>query len=148
LNREKEIKNLENNTDKKKSYVLDSYALLAYFADEKGRGPVEKVLTDALNDEVLIKMTVINLGEVIYITERKRGLPDAQLALSRIKELPIKLIDISEELALVAAHIKAEHSIAYADCFAAALSRLQKAVLLTGDPEFKKLEKDIEIFWL
>lgn len=148
MNREKEIKNLENNTDKKKSYVLDSYALLAYFADEKGRVPVEKVLTDALNDEVLIKMTVINLGEVIYITERKRGLPDAQLALSRIKELPIKLIDIGEELALVAAHIKAEHSIAYADCFAAALSRLQKAVLLTGDPEFKKLEKDIEIYWL
>ncbi len=148
MNREKEIKNLENNTDKKKSYVLDSYALLAYFADEKGRGPVEKLLTDALNDEVLIKMTVINLGEVIYIAERKRGLPEAQLTLSRIKELPIKLMDIDEELALAAAHIKAEHSIAYADCFAAALSRLQKAVLLTGDPEFKKLEKDIEIFWL
>lgn len=139
---------MENNTDKKKSYVLDSYALLAYFADEKGRGPVEKLLTDALNDEVLIKMTVINLGEVIYIIERKRGLPDAQLTLSRIKELPIKLIDIDEDLALAAAHIKAERSIAYADCFAAALSKLQKAVLFTGDPEFKKLEKDIEIFWL
>lgn len=148
MNREKEITNLESNTDKIKSYVLDSYALLAYFADERGRGPVEKLLTDALNDEVLIKMTVINLGEVIYITERKRGLPDAQLTLSRIKELPIKLIDIDEDLALAAAHIKAEHSIAYADCFAAALSNLQKATLLTGDPGFKKLEKDIKIFWL
>ncbi len=148
MNREKEIKNLENNTDKKKSYVLDSYALLAYFADEKGRVTVEKLLKDASNDEALIKMTVINLGEVIYITERKRGLPDAQLTLSRIKELPIKLININEDLALAAAHIKAEYSIAYADCFAAALSNLQKAVLLTGDPEFKKLEKEIEIFWL
>jgi len=148
LNREKEIENLKNNTDKKKSYVLDSYALLAYFADERGRRPVEKLLTDGLNDEIFIKMTVINLGEVIYIIERKRGLPDAQLTLSRIKELPIKLIDIDEDLALAAAHIKAEHSIAYADCFAAALSKLQKAVLVTGDPEFKKLEKEIEIFWL
>lgn len=148
MNREKEIKNLENNIKKKKSFVLDSYALLAYFADERGRGPVEKLLTGALNNDALIKMTVINLGEVMYIVERKRGLPDAQLTLSRIKELPIKLIDIDEELILAAAHIKAEHSIAYADCFAAALSDLQKAVLLTGDPEFKKLEKDIEIFWL
>jgi len=148
LNREKEIKNLENNIKKKKSFVLDSYALLAYFADERGRGPVEKLLTDASNNDALIKMTVINLGEVIYIVERKRGLQNAQLTLSRIKELPIKLIDIDEELALAAAHIKAEHSIAYADCFAAALSDLQKAVLLTGDPEFKKIEKDIEIFWL
>ena len=148
MNREKEIKNLENNIKKKKSFVLDSYALLAYFADERGRGPVEKLLTDASNNDALIKITVINLGEVIYIVEKKRGLQDAQLTLSRIKELPIKLIDIDEELALAAAHIKAEHSIAYADCFAAALSDLQKAVLLTGDPEFKKLEKDIEIFWL
>ncbi len=148
MNREKEIKNLENNIKKKKSFVLDSYALLAYFADERGRGPVEKLLTDASNNDALIKMTVINLGEVIYIVERKRGLQNAQLTLSRIKELPIKLIDIDEELALAAAHIKVEHSIAYADCFAAALSDLQKAVLLTGDPEFKKIEKDIEIFWL
>lgn len=148
MNREKEIENLKNNTDKKKSYVLDSYALLAYFADERGRGPVEKLLTEVFNNETFIKMTVINLGEVIYIIERKRGLPDAQLTLSRIKELPIKLIDIDEDLALAAAHIKAEHSIAYADCFAAALSKLQKAVLITGDPEFKKLEKEIEIFWL
>ena len=139
---------MENNIKKKKSFVLDSYALLAYFADERGRGPVEKLLTDASNNDALIKITVINLGEVIYIVEKKRGLQDAQLTLSRIKELPIKLIDIDEELALAAAHIKAEHSIAYADCFAAALSDLQKAVLLTGDPEFKKLEKDIEIFWL
>lgn len=139
---------MENNTDKKKSYVLDSYALLAYFTDEKGRESVEKLLTDASNNDAIIKMTVINLGEVIYTTERKRGLPDAQLILSRIKELPIKLIDIDEGLALAAAHIKAEHSIVYADCFAAALANLQKAVLLTGDLEFKKLEKDIEIYWL
>ncbi len=148
MNREKEIENLENNTDKKKNYVLDSYALLAYFADERGRRPVEKLLTEVFDDETFIKMTVINLGEVIYIIERKRGLPDAQLTLSRIKELPIELIDIDEDLALAAAHIKAEHSMAYADCFAAALSKLQKAVLVTGDPKFKKLEKEIEIFWL
>ena len=148
MNREKEIKNLENNTDNKKSYVLDSYALLAYFADERGREPVEKLLTVALNNNDLISMTVINLGEVIYIAERKRGLSDAQLALSRIKELPIELIDINEDLALAAAHIKAEHSIAYADCFAAALSIQHRSILLTGDPEFKKVEKDIEIYWL
>lgn len=133
---------------KKKIYVFDSYALLAYFADEKGRELVEKLLADESNNDVLILMTVINLGEVIYIAERKRGLQDAQLTLSRIKELPIKLVDIDEGIALTAAHLKAEHSIAYADCFAAALSSLQKAVLVTGDPEFKKLEKDIEIYWL
>ena len=140
--------NLKNNTDKKKSFVLDSYALLAYFTDEKGKETVEKVLKDASNDDVLIRMTVINLGEVIYIAERKRGLQAAQLTLSRIRELPVELINIDEALALAAAHLKAEYSIAYADCFAAALSIQYRSTLLTGDPEFKKIKKDIEIYWI
>ena len=148
MNREKKTVNLKNSTDKKKSFVLDSYALLAYFADEKGRETVEKVLKNASNDDVALRMTVINLGEVIYIAERKRGLQAAQLTLSRIRELPIRSINIDEDLALAAAHIKAEHSIAYADCFAAALSIQHRSILLTGDPEFKKIKKDIEIHWL
>ena len=140
--------NLKNNTDKKKSFVLDSYALLAHFADERGRETVGKVLKDASNGEVLLRMTVINLGEVIYIAERKRGLQAAQLTLSRIRELPIRSINIDEDLALAAAHIKVEYSIAYTDCFAAALSIQHRSILLTGDPEFKKIKKDIEIHWL
>ena len=148
MNREKKTVNLKNNTDKKKSFVLDSYALLAYFADEKGRETVEEVLREASNGDVLLRMTMVNLGEVIYIAERKRGLHAAQLTLSRIRELPIRLINIDEELSLAAAHIKARYAISYADCFAAALSIQYRSILLTGDPEFKKVEKDIEIYWL
>jgi predicted nucleic acid-binding protein len=37
---------------------------------------------------------------------------------------------------------------AYADCFAAALARIRNCELLTGDPEFKALEKEIKIAWL
>jgi predicted nucleic acid-binding protein len=36
----------------------------------------------------------------------------------------------------------------YADCFAAALARLKKAELYTGDPEFKVVEKEIKVVWL
>jgi predicted nucleic acid-binding protein len=35
-----------------------------------------------------------------------------------------------------------------ADAFAAALARETKAELVTGDPEFKPLEKEIKIHWL
>jgi len=35
-----------------------------------------------------------------------------------------------------------------ADAFAAALARERKAELLTGDLEFKSLEKEIKIGWL
>ncbi len=35
-----------------------------------------------------------------------------------------------------------------ADAFAAALAKEKKAELITGEPEFKPLEKEIKIHWL
>jgi len=35
-----------------------------------------------------------------------------------------------------------------ADCFAAALAKIRKAELVTGEPEFKQVESEIKIFWL
>jgi predicted nucleic acid-binding protein len=37
---------------------------------------------------------------------------------------------------------------AIADAFAAALAKERKAELVTDDPEFRPLEKEIEIHWL
>jgi predicted nucleic acid-binding protein len=38
--------------------------------------------------------------------------------------------------------------LAYADCFAAALAKIKKAELYTGDPEFKAVEKEVKVIWL
>ncbi len=139
---------MENRVKVSDNIVLDSYGLLAYFGDEKGKDTVERMLTDARESNSPLRMTVINMGEVVYITERERGVKAAQLVLSRIKQLPIKLVNIGEELALKAAGIKAKHAIAYADCFAAGLAVMSDAALVTGDPEFRKLEKIININWI
>ena len=75
----------------------------------------------------------------------------ADLAYSRIKAFPVKLIDsINEELLLSAATIKAKYPISYADSFAAAVAMIKKCPFLTGDPEFKVLERQaiISIEWL
>ncbi|HOW64450.1 MAG TPA: PIN domain-containing protein [Candidatus Paceibacterota bacterium] len=42
----------------------------------------------------------------------------------------------------------ATKKMAYADCFAAALAKAENAELVTGDPEFKEVEKEIRIAWL
>ena len=34
------------------------------------------------------------------------------------------------------------------DCFAVASARKNNAVIMTGDPEFKKIEQLVEIEWL
>jgi len=133
-----------------KRYVLDSYALIAYFEDEAGGEQVKGLLEQAIKGECELLMSVVNLGEVIYIVERERGLPQVQKTLARIDELPINTIDADRHLSLAAAHIKAQYPIAYADCFAAALAQIEEAALITGDPEFKRAEIDalLPIVWL
>jgi predicted nucleic acid-binding protein len=86
----------------------------------------------------------------MYIVESERGLPKAQETLARIDELPIEVVGADRTLTLAAAHLKALCSIAYADCFAAALSQNKGVPLITGDPEFRKvkLSSALQIEWL
>jgi predicted nucleic acid-binding protein len=51
-------------------------------------------------------------------------------------------------LADLAADFKARFKLSPADAFAAALAKERKTELVTGDPEFKALEKEIKINWL
>jgi len=47
-----------------------------------------------------------------------------------------------------AAFIKWQTPIAFANCFAAATAITYQAELVTGDPEFEKLDVEISICWL
>jgi predicted nucleic acid-binding protein len=131
-------------------FVLDSHALMAFLEGEASGENVEALLEQALDNGCVLYMSVVNLGEVIYITERERGLAKAQQVLARIDELPIKVIDADRRCALAAAHIKAHWPIAYADCYAAALCQVTDAVLVTGDPEFVPLEAAgaVKVNWI
>ena len=64
------------------------------------------------------------------------------------KQYPIELVDADQKLTYEAAKLKGRYKIAYADCFAAALSHRLNAVVVTGDPEFKKLGDEYSIQWL
>ena len=133
------------------SFVLDSYALIGYLEDESFSDRVQHVLTQAKNWSFRLYIHAIHIGEVYYITLREQGRSLADLAYSRIKALPITTIDrIDEELLLTAAGLKAKYPISYADSFAAALAMIKNCPLLTGDSEFKPLEKQeiISIEWL
>lgn len=129
-------------------FVLDSFALIAFLENETGGQRIQDLFNSAKNDAISLSLSIINLGEVLYITERERGLPVAQKVLALIEELPIVIIEASRDMVFSAAHIKANYAISYADSFAAALTIQQKATLVTGDPEFKTLEKEYQIEWL
>src|SRR5436309_2377871 len=102
-------------------FVLDAFALLAFLKDEPARPKVEAVLEHAARGQCELFLSVINLGEVAYNLERRLGLQAALDALGAIDRMPIDVVAVTRRLALGAARLKANHSLGYADCFAAAL---------------------------
>ena len=57
-------------------------------------------------------------------------------------------MDVDAELTKQAALFKAKRKMSYADCFGAALAKLNGAEFITGDLEFKQVENEIKIHWL
>ena len=129
-------------------YLLDSFAFLAYLNNEPGKPRVEAILEQAQKLQCRICMCMINIGEVLYCVERRRGFVAAQKTLMLLHSLPIKILEVTNELVLDAAHIKASHPLSYADAFAVATAINQKAIVLTGDPEFESVETMVTVEWL
>ena len=129
-------------------YVLDSFALLAHLGDEAGAARVRAVLKAASLGRAQVFVSAINLGELVYITERERGLVQAQMALNAVEQLPIQILEATRERVLAAAHIKATHAISYADAFVVAAAQEMRATILTGDPEFRTVEGLVSVEWL
>ena len=123
-------------------YVLDSYAMLAYFRNEDGREKIEQLLNDAVTDKHELYMTCINAGEVYYMAYRKDGADKAALVWKALQQFPIHITEVDMAFTHKAAHIKARYKLSYADAFAAALTISRKAVLITGDNEFEALSKE------
>lgn len=129
-------------------YILDSFALLAYLEDEAGAEQVEARLIQAEKGEAKVLLSLINYGECLYIVERERGLAQAQWTVGLVDRLPVQVVEVDRSLVLAAAHIKARYPIAYADAFAVALAQQIDGTLLTGDPEFRRVQGLIPIEWL
>ena len=128
--------------------VLDSHALLAYFRGEESALRVRDLLEKAASTDRPLHMTDVNYAEVKYILLKKDGVAAWQQAEEILQSLPIEFHSTTRVLADTAADFKARFKISLADAFAAALAKEKKAELVTGDPEFKPLVKEINISWL
>jgi predicted nucleic acid-binding protein len=115
---------------------LDSWAVLAWLdGDEPAAGAVQEAFEGGRP-----WMSWLNIGEVAYQLERRHGAEEAAVVVARVRAA-VALDDVTPERVLAAAHIKAAHPIAFADCFAAATALARAATLFTGDPEL--VDRDI-----
>ncbi len=100
------------------------------------------LLRAAQAGETRLFLCAVNFGEVNYNALRERGPETGEEVRFMSERLPITLVDADLGLTLEAAKLKAAHPVAYADCFAAALGKREKARVVTGDPEFKRFGDD------
>ena len=126
--------------DDKPAKVLDTWALMAWLRDEPAAQRIDQLWTQASAGELRLLVSVVNVGEVFYLTARWRSLGDAELVLRHIQEMPLEVRPAPNTLVLEAARLKAVHRLSYADAFAVATSIREGALLVTGDPEMKALE--------
>jgi ribonuclease VapC len=129
------------------AFVLDSHALLAYFEGEPSGALVRTLIQQAESRRARLYLSLINWGEVFYIVRREKGEVAAHEVVARLDVLPIVLRSVDRKLVQAAASLKAAHPIAYADAFAAATANLLDAAVVTGDPEFRRLQPDTKVVW-
>ena len=133
---------------KPKVIVLDSWAVLSYFQDEPAAARVEELIADAHERDIPLLMTVVNAAEVWCIKARRSSPSDADKAIHELRQLGIDFVAADWTLAKDAGYFKSKNKMSFADCFAAALARQRKAHLVTGDREFKQVEREITVDWL
>ena len=130
-----------------KEYVLDSNAVLRYLGVSAGQGAdkVRMLFEQAERGQARISMSVINLGEVLYVLLKH---VDEQRARHYIQVLQnvARMVEADTAQALRAAELKHRHKLGYADSFAATLAVTLRATLVSADPAFERLGKSLK--WL
>jgi predicted nucleic acid-binding protein len=129
-------------------YVLDAFPVLCWLQEEPGHQILENLLSEAEEGKCTLWMNIVNLGEVFYRICKVVSLTKAEQTVAKIRILPISIVSASDEMVMEAARIKGKHPISYADAFAVATALGVGAPVVTGDPEYRSVEKVVKILWV
>ena len=125
-------------------YVLDTSALLTYIENEQGVEKVERILHEAIENKVVLFISIVSCIEIYYISWREQGKKVALERLELIDRLPFRQEKVEKQLIKIAGEIKAKNKISFADSCIAGLAKFRRAKLIHKDPEFEQLENEIE----
>jgi predicted nucleic acid-binding protein len=128
-----------------KDYVLDANAVLRYFkvGNAKGGERVQNLFLQAQRNQARLSMSVINLGEVLYILTKNIG---EQRALHYIQVLQhgVTIVEADISQTIQAVTLKHQYKLGNADSFAAALALASRATLVSADSSFESIGKSLK----
>jgi predicted nucleic acid-binding protein len=131
-----------------KTRVLDSWAILEWMSGRQpASGRVAKLLAEAEAGQTRLLMSAINVGEIYYFLRKYHTESLAETWRESSRTLPATIEVPTADDIWNAASLKARFPIAYADGFAAALAQRYNCPLVTGDPEFRRVDQ-LELDWI
>jgi len=130
-------------------FIFDSFALIVLFERQNGWQIVHDLIEQQISRGSIHLISAINFGEFYYLDAVKHGYEHAEQLLEIARQLPLQIHVPTFEDIMEAAHLKGGSGASYADCFAAALALKENAAVLTGDPDFRRLEEfGVKVEWL
>jgi predicted nucleic acid-binding protein len=121
--------------DNRRSFVLDTSALLTLIEDEDGADRVEHIL-----NRERAYVPFMALLELRYISLRERGREVADFRHAAIVNSKAAVLwHMDEATTLAAAGLKAAYPISIADAVIATFALLRNAILVHKDPEYQPL---------
>ena len=132
-------------------YILDACALIALLAGEPGAENVGKIIQDAIDGNINVKINQINLLEVYYKICNVYNQDEANKVIEKIREFPIEIIiGLKENVFSEAGRIKSKHKIPLGDSIAVAECIVCEGILVTSDHnDIEKIEEaeNIKVNW-
>ena len=124
----------------KKKYVLDAGVLALYFA---GRRDVKKYIDEMYSGRIEAFMCEVNVAEFLYNYARIFGWDVALSRHSLLRNSPVSIVSIDEDLTINAAKLKLKYYniLSLADCYLIALAKKNKAKVITTDQKIKDVNE-------
>jgi predicted nucleic acid-binding protein len=126
----------------KRTFVLDTSALLSLRGDEAGADRVQTLLVQASKQQCVLLVSFITRMELLYCIRREEGEHAAHEALRLVDSFKVDWISCEPRILEKAAEIKSGGRISVADSWIGATAAIYSATLVHNDPEFEVL-KDI-----
>jgi len=123
-----------------RSYVFDAGFIALYFA---GREDTRKYVDEIYEKTSKAYICEINLAEFLYNYARVFGWEAALVKNKLLRNSPIEIIGVNEDLTLSTAKIKLKYyeKLSLADCYLVALAKKLKATILTTDSTLRDIEE-------
>ncbi len=125
----------------KKDFVLDTSALIAYLAGEKGSDAASKLIPQS-------SVPFICLSEIYYLLWNKKGKAEADKIYGIIKSWNLPILYPHERIILNAGRLKAIYKLGISDSYIAAFALEEALPLVTKDKDYNVLKEEIEVYFL